>query len=46
MFTYETRPVELDQVVYVHIVLIPETTKRNHLNNRNETTETSKIVSK
>ena len=43
MFTYETKPVELGQVVYVHIVLNPETTKRNYWN---ETTETSKIVSK
>ena len=30
MFTYETRPVELGQGVYVHIVLKPETTKRNN----------------
>ena len=32
MFTYDTRPVELGQVVYVHIVLKPETTKRSDRN--------------
>ena len=41
MFTYETKLVELGQVVYVHIKLKPETTKRN---GRNETTEMSKIL--
>lgn len=55
MFTYDTRPVELGQVMYVHIVLKPKTPKRNDWykrNHRNETaetsktTDTSKIVSK
>ena len=47
MFTYDTRPVELGQVMYVHIVPKPKTPKRNDWykrNHQNETAETSKTT--